>query len=67
VLQLVGCYLLEGVMAFRDRIERAAEVAHSPEKVWAARTTAEGLSAWFGNEATIDLRRGGAAWMRWNE
>jgi uncharacterized protein YndB with AHSA1/START domain len=45
-------------MAFPDRIERAVEVAHSHERVWAALTTAEGLSAWFGNEATIDLRPG---------
>ena len=54
-------------MAFPDRIERTVEVAHPPEKVWAALTTAEGLCAWFGNEATIDLRPGGAARMRWNE
>src|SRR5215470_11315933 len=54
-------------MAFPDRIERTVEVAQPPEKVWAALTTAEGLGAWFGDEATIDLRPGGAAWMRWNE
>jgi len=54
-------------MAFPDRIERTVEVAHPPEKVWAALTTAEGLGAWFGNEATIDLRPGGAAQMRWSE
>jgi uncharacterized protein YndB with AHSA1/START domain len=41
------------------------EVAHPPQKVWAALTTAEGLGAWFGNEATIDLRPGGSARMRW--
>jgi uncharacterized protein YndB with AHSA1/START domain len=52
-------------MAFPDRIERTVEVAHSPGKVWAALTTAEGLAAWFGNEATIELRPGGAARMRW--
>ena len=52
-------------MAFPDRIERTVEVAHPPEKVWAALTTAEGLGAWFGDEATIDLRPGGAAQMRW--
>jgi uncharacterized protein YndB with AHSA1/START domain len=52
-------------MAFPDRIERTVQVAHPPDKVWAALTTAEGLSAWFGEEATIDLRPGGAAWMRW--
>ena len=27
--------------------------------MWAALTTAEGLAAWFGNEAAIDLRPGG--------
>jgi uncharacterized protein YndB with AHSA1/START domain len=52
-------------MGFPDRIERTVEVAHPPEKVWAALTTAEGLGAWFGNEATIDLRPGGSARMRW--
>jgi uncharacterized protein YndB with AHSA1/START domain len=57
----------EAVVGFPDRIERTVELAASPDKVWAALTTAEGLSAWFGNEATIDLRPGGAAQMRWNE
>jgi uncharacterized protein YndB with AHSA1/START domain len=52
-------------MAFPDRIERIVELAHPPAKVWAALTTAEGLAAWFGDEATIDLRPGGSAWMRW--
>ena len=52
-------------MAFPDRIERTVELAHPPAKVWAALTTAEGLGAWFGEEATIDLRPGGAARMRW--
>jgi uncharacterized protein YndB with AHSA1/START domain len=33
--------------------------------VWAALTTAEGLGAWFGNAATIDLRPGGEAQMTW--
>ena len=52
-------------MGFPDRIERTVEIAHPPAKVWAALTTAEGLAAWFGNEATIDLRPGGSARMRW--
>ena len=52
-------------MGFPDRIERTVEVAHPPAKVWAALTTAEGLGAWFGNEAAIDLRPGGSARMRW--
>ena len=53
-------------MGFPDRIERTVEIGHSPEKVWAALTTSEGLGAWFGNEAKIDLRPGGAASMKWN-
>jgi len=57
---------LEDIMGFPDRIERTVELAHPPGKVWAALTTAEGLGAWFGDEATIDLRPGGAARMRWS-
>ncbi|MFQ6393586.1 SRPBCC domain-containing protein [Nocardia sp. KC 131] len=54
-------------MGFPDRIERTIELAHPPVKVWAALTTAEGLGTWFGNEADIELRPGGKAWMHWNE
>ena len=53
-------------MAFPDRIERAVDIAHPPATVWAALTTAEGLGTWFGNQATIDLRPGGAAQMTWD-
>ena len=45
-------------MGFPDRIERTVEIAHPPARVWAALTTAQGLGAWFGNAATIDLRPG---------
>jgi uncharacterized protein YndB with AHSA1/START domain len=58
---------MEAVMGFPDRIERVVEIAHPPTKVWTALTTAEGLGSWFGDEATIDLRPGGAARMTWNE
>jgi uncharacterized protein YndB with AHSA1/START domain len=54
-------------MAFPDRIERTIELAHPPEKVWAAITTAEGLGTWFGNKATIDLRPGGEAELTWDD
>jgi uncharacterized protein YndB with AHSA1/START domain len=54
-------------MSFPDRIERTVEIAHSPDKVWTALTTAEGLGTWFGNEATIDLRPGGQAKMTWTD
>ena len=52
-------------MAFTDRIERTVEIAHPPTRVWAALTTAEGLGSWFGDQATIELRPGGAARMTW--
>jgi uncharacterized protein YndB with AHSA1/START domain len=55
----------EVVMGFPDRIERTVEIAHPPSTVWAALTTADGLAAWFGDEATIDLRPGGSARMSW--
>jgi uncharacterized protein YndB with AHSA1/START domain len=58
--------LTEDDMGFPDRIERTVELAHPPKAVCDAITTAEGLSGWFGDEATIDLRPGGSAWMRWN-
>jgi uncharacterized protein YndB with AHSA1/START domain len=53
-------------MGFPDRIERTVQITHPPGQVWAALTTAEGLSAWFGHQATIDLRPGGSARMRWD-
>jgi uncharacterized protein YndB with AHSA1/START domain len=52
-------------MGFPDRIERTVELAHPPAKVWAALTTGEGLAAWFGDKATIDLRPGGSIRMTW--
>ena len=50
-------------MAFPDRIERTVRLSRPPREVWRALTTAEGLSAWFGERASIDLRPGGAATM----
>jgi uncharacterized protein YndB with AHSA1/START domain len=57
-LQPSGWHSLEEAMGFPDRIERTVELAHPPGAVWAALTTAEGLAAWFGDEAAIDLRPG---------
>jgi len=53
-------------VGFPDRIERTVELAHPPQRVWDALTTAEGLAAWFGDEASIDLRPGGSAHMSWS-
>jgi uncharacterized protein YndB with AHSA1/START domain len=54
-------------MSFPDRIERTVKLAHPPERVWAAITTAEGLGTWFGNRgAEVDLRVGGQAKLTWD-
>ena len=50
-------------MSFPDRIERSVALTRPPHEVWSALTTAEGLGAWFGERATIDLRPGGTATM----
>jgi uncharacterized protein YndB with AHSA1/START domain len=54
-------------MGFPDRITRTIEVAHPQAKVWAALTTADGLAAWFGDKATIDLRPGGVGQLVFSE
>lgn len=53
-------------MGFPDRIERTLELAHPPERVWQALTTAEGLGTWFGNAAEVDLRVGGKVNLKWD-
>lgn len=53
-------------MGFPDRIERVVELTQPRERVWAALTTADGLGAWFGDKAVIDLRPGGQASMAWD-
>lgn len=54
-------------MGFPDRIERTVEIAAPPARVWSALTTAEGLSAWFGEKAQIELRPGGAMQMSFSD
>jgi uncharacterized protein YndB with AHSA1/START domain len=46
-------------MGFPDRIDRETTLRRHPEDVWTALTTAEGLGAWLGERAEIDLRPGG--------
>ena len=50
-----------------DQIERTVSVAASPEQVWTALTTEEGMSAWFGDIAVIDLKPGGEAVFGWSD
>lgn len=50
-----------------DAIGRVVVLRHPIERVWAALTTEEGLSRWFGSVAEIDLRPGGRAFFRWDD
>lgn len=54
-------------MGFPDRIARTIELTQAPSRVWQALTTAEGLGAWFGDEATIELQPGGVGRLTWND
>jgi uncharacterized protein YndB with AHSA1/START domain len=54
------------MMSFPDRIERTIHLAHPPQRVWQALTTAEGLGTWFGNGAEVDLRVGGLVRLTWD-
>ena len=46
------------------RLERRVLLAASPTRVWEALTDPDQLSAWFGAEASIELRPGGRATFR---
>lgn len=50
-----------------NRLERTIDLAHTPDAVWQALTTKEGLGGWFGSSAEIDLRPGGEAQIRWEQ
>lgn len=49
-----------------DRIERSVVVGASTDEVWEALTTDEGMSAWFGDVAEMDVRPGGEAVFGWD-
>ena len=52
--------------AFVDEpIRREITVAAAPEVVWDALTDPSELAAWFGADAEVDLRVGGAVRFRW--
>ena len=50
-----------------DEIKREIEVDAPIEVVWKALTSAESLSEWFGDSASVDLRPGGSASFGWSE
>jgi uncharacterized protein YndB with AHSA1/START domain len=48
-----------------DPIRREVTVDSAPEVVWRALTDPGQLAAWFGADAEVDLRIGGAIRFRW--
>lgn len=50
-----------------DRIERSVVVSAPPEQVWEALTTEDGMKAWFGDIAEMDVQPGGDAVFGWSE
>jgi len=48
-----------------DPITREVTVAAPPDVVWDALTDPAELAAWFGADAAVDLRVGGAVRFRW--
>ena len=48
-----------------EPIKREIVVAAAPEVVWDALTDPGELAAWFGADAEVDLRVGGAVRFRW--
>jgi uncharacterized protein YndB with AHSA1/START domain len=49
-----------------DSIEREVILPVPPARVWTALTQPDQLSAWFGTQATIDLRPGGEIILTWD-
>jgi uncharacterized protein YndB with AHSA1/START domain len=48
-----------------DAVEREVTVAAPPEDVWSAVTDSDEISAWFGAEVDLEVRRGGRGVFRW--
>ena len=53
-------------MEVPDSIEREVILPVPPAQVWAALTQADQLGAWFGTQASIDLRQGGEVVFTWD-
>ena len=54
-------------MAVMNQIETIIDLPHSPQKVWQAVTTPEGLNQWFGDRVTINLEEGSPILFEWDE
>lgn len=54
-------------MPIPNTITRTLDLAHPQEKVWAALTTLEGLTGWFGSHADGEVAPGRDVRMRWEQ
>jgi uncharacterized protein YndB with AHSA1/START domain len=66
-VQLLSCSSCpEVAVEVPDSIERELILPVPPARVWTALTRSDQLSAWFGTQATIDLRPGGEVIFTWD-
>jgi uncharacterized protein YndB with AHSA1/START domain len=54
-------------MPIPNAIVRTLDLAHPQAKVWAALTTIEGITGWFGSQADGELDPGHDVHMRWGD
>ena len=54
-------------MPIPNAITRTLDLPHPQEKVWAALTTLDGLTGWFGSHAEGDVSPGHDVHMRWEQ
>ena len=54
-------------MPIPNAITRTIELAHPQEEVWAALTTNEGITGWFGSRAEGEIAPGHDLHMRWEQ
>ena len=55
----------DGLLA--EKVKHAVLVRATPERVWDALATADGLDGWFTTGAEIDARTGGHVVFRWRD
>ncbi len=54
-------------MPIPNTIVRTLDLAHPQEKVWAALTTIDGITGWFGSHADGEIAPGHDVRMRWEQ
>ena len=54
-------------MPIPNAITRTLDLPHPQEKVWAALTTIDGLTGWFGSDAEGEVAPGHDVHMRWRQ